>query len=300
MKIYTCTILFTLLLATVFLGCETQNPVCTKSYCFVGEAFERSELDTSKPYSEIDISEAKFGIDEATILEALADIKHVEPELDPKTLDRRIRKAPTVPIEKIVLDVSRGRTYYQDRTVKTRITVDGTDDKYVVVLSNNPNVNFFLLSPDNPQWIDLLEFSKTYDLTLSIFHIRDNRDRTYTIWADLETEPVFVDVPIEEVRLWNVVRDVAEGINTYRGKTIKVEATVEYDLTAFFRLDVITLETRNRRVEWYVSDTTEDRFDSVRKGDTYTFTLYVHKLASPNPESGSDVHIINTFVLDIE
>ena len=39
-------------------GCDAQNPVCTDNFCFVGEAFPRSELEAGQEFSEVDIDDS--------------------------------------------------------------------------------------------------------------------------------------------------------------------------------------------------------------------------------------------------
>ena len=45
-----------LLILTVFvmltLGCETENPICTDTYCITGEVFPRSELEEEQSFDE--------------------------------------------------------------------------------------------------------------------------------------------------------------------------------------------------------------------------------------------------------
>ena len=61
---YITLILFAITIVA-FAGCEAQNPVCSENFCFVGEAFPRSELDTNQEFSEANV-------DDSRILAALA------------------------------------------------------------------------------------------------------------------------------------------------------------------------------------------------------------------------------------
>ena len=54
---YMTLILFAITIVT-FAGCEAQNPICTDNFCFVGEAFPRSELEAGQPFDEVDIDDS--------------------------------------------------------------------------------------------------------------------------------------------------------------------------------------------------------------------------------------------------
>lgn len=46
--------LFALIAFAMFiLGCGTENPVCTDTYCITGEVFLRSELEEGQPFEEL-------------------------------------------------------------------------------------------------------------------------------------------------------------------------------------------------------------------------------------------------------
>ena len=44
MKRLTFSLILTLFLLVLILGCETINPLCTENYCVEGEIYPRSEL----------------------------------------------------------------------------------------------------------------------------------------------------------------------------------------------------------------------------------------------------------------
>ena len=303
MKTYTGSILFTLLLATLFLACEAENPVCTDSYCFIGEAFPRSELDTTRPYSEIDISEAELDIDAAAVLEALAGAKSVEPE----PVDTQIADARFIPLERIIDLTARGRQFFLDKTLKTRVSVDRVFDHYLHIYVPHQDVIILLVSPDDPQRLQMMELTQTYDVVMNIYHISANPGDyiTYWMWAKLEAEPVLVDQPPIEVSARDLIKDVAKGIdvydNKYRGKVIKVRATVLEDTTVWRQTSAITLLTGRDDVVWYLyEEPDKGTFIALRNGKSYVFTMYMYIAVPPNPDEGKHYSAIQAYFQSVE
>ena len=110
-------LIYTVLIVSIaiFLGCEAQNPVCTDNFCFVGEAFPRSELEDNTPFSEVDI-------DDSVIFATLVGVPTPVQTL-PDGVDT------DVSLSNIITDVASGNTAYLNQTV----TVTG----YVIWKSEN-------------------------------------------------------------------------------------------------------------------------------------------------------------------
>ena len=272
--------LFTLLLATLCLGCQVgQSPIYDE-----GDIIELIE-EVTKPLAEHEHDHEHEFVEHKHEPEPMVE----PPIVEPGPVSEAIANARSVTIEEIVADTAQGGTVYEGQTVKIRFTVDVKFDHSVSVATYRRDVGFIFVSPDAPERLQMMEWQKTYDVTISIYTINklEGLSFAYSIWAEIETDPVFVDVPPEVVSVPEVVKDVASGSYAYVSKAIKVKATVEKDTSDRGHTGIINLQTRNSNVVWdLVEYPDEGTLIPLRRGETYTFTMYIYQIHLPNPDAG--------------
>ena len=271
MKFYTYAMLFTLPLATLCAGCQVvENPI----------------------------------YDEADIIELIQE--HNQPPIEP--VSEAIANDRSVPLKEIVNDIVQDSTIYEGQTVKTRVTINIKYTHSVLVATYRQDVSFIIVSPGAPERLDMLEWQKTYDVTISIYRIIESEGSVpkYSIWAEIETDPVFVDVPPELVSVIEVVEDVASGNYAYISKSIKVTATVSADTADWGNTGIISFQTGNDIVAWVLIESPDEgTFIPLRRGETYTFTMYIDyiiidHITLSHPEVGVEHYTIHGIFQSME
>ena len=272
---YTILILFAITVVA-FAGCDAQNPVCTDNFCFVGEAFPRSELEAGQEFSEL-------AIDDSVIFATLigkptpAETPEIEPE--PET---------TVTLADIVADVETNGTEstYKGQTVTINAPVrsnlaapDKIGAPSVTLITHSEKVSFFLRDYDGTNDLEHLDNHTTYTFTISITNISESVTRPggVVVSSDLEQPPTKANIQIERVTMNEIVSDVAGGGKKYLGKTVKIRATVSFALLKSAGL--LTLSTNNANVSFSIADVNQpDKLNRYQSNITYDFTLYIYEI----------------------
>ena len=177
MKLYTFS-LFLILSLAFSIGCGTENPLCTDSFCIVPRDTVEGEV---------------IEIDESKVLALIAKTTEVDqPPMTP------VAPPMGVSLSDIITDVAAGNTTYLDQTVTiTAYVVFKNDVGDTMVIHETPNVleldrqgaRLFILSKvDN----DPLEFARyrvgssyTFTLTINIILPPTDDEPIYLIGANL-------------------------------------------------------------------------------------------------------------------
>ena len=277
--------ILTLLIFTI--GCNAENPICTTNFCAIGEVFPRSELDTAN-FSEVDIDDSVIF---ATLVGVPTPVETIPP--DP------IQTAPNTPVDSVALsdivrNVANGGKKYIGETVTITAPVDFAFETFFTLYTNNDTVNFFVRSPDNPNKLTRFKEGLTYTLTVEITEIsppNETRD-WYSIRSNIDRNAPIDNQSPMNVTVNQVVSNVASGGTRYLGKTIKVTATVKFS-NADLAGTGLALATNNTNVSWaviYTHDKTT--LNAFRKKQSYTFTLFVHKIDPPDPLKQRDYYSV--------
>ena len=132
-----------------FLGCEAQNPVCTDNFCFVGEAFPRSELEAGQEFSEVDIDDSVIF---ATLIGTPTPVETQPVEVNPQTQNptnptqATLEGANQTTIGAIVSNTVLGGNRFEGTIVEITAVVDLLDDEneWLTLDTNNPNATFYV------------------------------------------------------------------------------------------------------------------------------------------------------------
>ena len=172
MKLYTFS-LFPILSLAFSIGCGTENPICTDSFCIVPRDTVEGEV---------------IEVDETKVLALIAKTTEVDqPSITP------IAPPMGVSLSDIVTSAARGSTQYVGQTVTIQGTVrfnlvnDG--GKAITLITNNDKVTFFVVDFDNPETLRNYVEGSTYTFTLFIEDVlpsTSNPNKT-NIWSH-ETE----------------------------------------------------------------------------------------------------------------
>ena len=274
---FTTLILF-LMAIVAFAGCEAQNPVCTENFCFVGEAFPRSELEAGQEFSEVDIDDSVIF---ATLIGTPTPVETTPiPQQPTQPAIAETPQINNVLFADIVSDVASGGTKYLDKTVKITAPVFAILESGVALASPDESVNFYVKSPDNPAKLAQFQNGKTYRFTVEIYQIAPpNLDYdTYAVFSDLDTNADIKKIDPIRVGVKKVVDDVVSGGTKYIAKTVKVTANV-----AFSAENGISFTTNNASVSWVVISHNKDLdFRRYRENQSYTFTILIWKVVPPD------------------
>ena len=185
---YTILILFAITIVA-FAGCEAQNPVCTDNFCFVGEAFPRSELEAGQEFSEVAIDDSVIFATLITGTTPVATVPAVETPAasTPASVE-------TVSLSDIIADTAAGGKLYEYKLLNIRATVSLDNSLFrtgtVTLVTNNDDVSFFVGNRHNPTAMDKYKEDQTYNFTVFISEIKastSNTDRT-NIWSKHTTK----------------------------------------------------------------------------------------------------------------
>ena len=266
-----------IVLMAMFLGCEAQNPVCTDNFCFVGEAFPRSELEAGQEFSEVNIDDSVIF---ATLITGTTPIE-TTPVVETPQPD-------TATFADIIADAGAGGTKYVDKTVTITAPVQFVLTTSVSLFTNNKPVRFFIRVGDN---LDIFQEGRTYQFDVHVTNIRPPNEISdnYAVWSDLDETKIPKTVPPINVDIKDVIDDVATGGTQYLGKTIKMRATVSFQIDNFI---VISIVTNNPKVDWsitYLPDPNDpadkSRLNPYKIGNSHTFTVLIEGIEPPDFEN---------------
>ena len=176
MKLTPFSLILTILIAILTIGCSTENPICTDSFCLI-------------PRDAVDDTQNIIEIDESKVLALIG--KTPEPTLTPTPL------TPATPntLTEIVSDVAAGNTTYLNQTVTITGYVAYKDLKTneAMIIHTKPNAVdasaqgavFWVSSFGNPDGLSLFRVNNTYEFTVEIYLIQEPEgDRAYyAIWS---------------------------------------------------------------------------------------------------------------------
>ena len=173
---------FALMIFTI--GCSTENPLCSTTYCVDGEIFLRSQLLEDEEFSEVNVVEQ-------SLIAAFANATPVTPiETTPNPVETDLS------LMDIINDAGTGSEAYLNQTVTVTATVVyKSDDGTGITLYKNANVieavkenaTFSIISLDDPIPLAGYTVGNTYTFTVFIKTILPpNEDRAfYSIGAVL-------------------------------------------------------------------------------------------------------------------
>ena len=156
---------FALIIFTI--GCSTENPLCTDSYCVEGEIYPRSDL-----YSDEEVSD--LAIESPLITAVLNNSIPDPPEIG----------TPTTAADIVSYVELGGRDCIG--TYSLEGTVDFELDTAVTLVTENDNISFFVSSRENPELLEEYNSGETYTFKLNIRSIKRSAfDNSTNIWSDL-------------------------------------------------------------------------------------------------------------------
>lgn len=165
------TFLLVLIFSIVFsgLGCSTENPLCTDSYCVEGEIYPRSDL-----YSDEEVSDLAI---ESLLIAAV--LNNSIP--DPPAIG-----TPTTAAD-IVLYVELGGRDCIGNTYSLEGTVEFKLDTAVTLVTENDSIAFFVSARENPELLEAYNLGETYTFKLNIRSIKRSASfgNQTNIWSDL-------------------------------------------------------------------------------------------------------------------
>ena len=277
-----------------FAGCNAENPVCTQNFCFVGEAFPRSELETGQEFSEVDIDDSVIFatlITGTTPVETTAAVATTQPG--------------TVSLADIVTDAATGGTQYVGQTVTIVAPVRFKLETAVSLFTNNESVDFLIKSPDAPNKLDTFEEGRTYQITVEITSISppDEDFDAYAVYSDIDATKSPVVLAPENTSVKLIVDAAAAENKNFLGKTVSITGAVKFNfatpLAGFDPLPSVSLTTNNTNISFFITDHDEDtgvanmrRFIS---GNSYSFTVFIYSIA-PSRSDPTDTNIFSQFV----
>ena len=281
-------VLFAIIVA--FAGCEAQNPVCTDNFCFVGEAFPRSELEDGQEFSEIDIDDSVILatlIGTVTPVEPTPVVKETpQPQNRTPATQATLEGADQTTIAAIVSNTLAGGDRFEGTVVEVTAVVRSVDDgnEWLTLQTNNTNATFFVNA-----YGDVSEgtFKKSFvEGNSYIFQLYiqeqeppDNLFDRHAIWS----------YPVDDIidtNIRNIVSNTLAGNKRFEGKVVNITATVNYVSTIN---RAITLETNDTSISFWVypfGDILEGTFQKTFvKGNSYTLQLYIREQESDTLKS---------------
>ena len=276
-----------IVIAVVFiLGCSAENPICSTNFCAVGEVFPRSELEAGTEFSEVDIDDAVIF---ATLTGVPTPVETV-PDGDTTPAD------DTLTLADIVNDVAVNgvNSTYKGQTVKITAPVryvfaaTETRNAAVTLATLNESISFFVNDDDEVDDLAHLGTGTTYTFRLLIENVQtSSSDAEKTnIWSNATNRPTKASIEIENVTMAEIVADVAAGRKMYLGKTIRLNATVSFDL--FKNAGFISLSTGNRNVSFSVFDIgAPENLNAYSANISYTFILFIENVKEKEDTPGA-------------
>lgn len=153
------------------IGCSTENPLCTDSYCIEGNAYPRSDLRSDEEVSEL-------AIHSPFLYETIEDSIP-----DPPALDTPSTVADIVSYVELGGRDCIGHTYTLTGTVRFKL------ENSLTLVTDHDRISFFVTAFDTPESLMGYAEGERYTFTLYIREIRrgiyDRRD--VDIWSH-ETE----------------------------------------------------------------------------------------------------------------
>ena len=281
---YLTLILFALAIV-VFAGCEAQNPVCTHNFCFVGEAFPRSELEAGQPFDEVDI-------DDSIIFTKI--ITWETPIPRPATQEKQPDSGT---LADIVADVAAGNKTYAGKMVTITATVTRDVSTFnnrdaIALNTNNEDVVFFVSSDGNPKLLENYKVDESYTFDLFVLNITDPDPDfpQHGIFAGYSTARISASIN-------TVVADVAAGGRSYISKIVSLTGIVESPAEVFIDTsDTISLLTNNTKVIFFVSNWTASPniMAKYKKGSSYDFDVFIRTI----DKRGDNYYVQSYIVLD--
>ena len=274
-----------IVIAVVFtLGCSAENPICSTNFCAMGEVFPRSELEAGTEFSEVDI-------DDSVILATL-----VGGATSVETTPVETIADDAVTLADIVNDVAVNgvNSTYKGQTVKITAPVryvfaaTETRNTGVTLATLNENISFFVNDNDEVDDLAHLGTGTTYTFRLLIENVQtSSSDAEKTnIWSNATNRPTKASIEIENVTMAEIVADVAAGRKMYLGKTIRLNATVSFDL--FKNAGFISLSTGNRNVSFSVFDIgAPENLNAYSANISYTFILFIENVKEKEDTPGA-------------
>ena len=177
-------LLLLLLLTPFILGCSTENPLCSTTYCVDGEIFLRSQLLEGEEFSEVNVVEQSL----------LAAFANVTPQIPVETTPAPAETE--VSIMDIINDAGAGNETYLNKTVTiTATVVFKSEDGTGIIIYKNANLleasresaGFAIASLNDPEPLAKYTEGNTYTFTVRIALILppDEDRNTYSIGAVL-------------------------------------------------------------------------------------------------------------------
>ena len=271
---YILPLLFLLAIAVLLTGCEAENPVCTDNFCFVGEAFLRSDLDTEQPFSEIDVDDS--------VIFATLTTGTIPTPVETPAVETTPQTDTT--LSEIVADVAAngensawiGQTVTVTGAVKFNLTRSLETTSTVTLYTHNDNVGFFIFA-DNQNTLANLGNGTTYTFEVTIDRVSPSSSNPdiNNVFADNLSQPTEADVSIIDVSIADLVSD-AKNDRQYVGKTVRTTASVFISNAELDNSGAIALSSPDFAVSILVYDlVTPANINRYRVGTTYTFTLYI-------------------------
>ena len=163
-----------MVLIAIFLGCSTENPLCSDNFCVEGDIFPRDHLFFDEEYSEV-------AVDETVLLNIITSTAPPIPAL-----------TNTPSLSNIVAHVAAGGRECLEQTYTITATVDfnllAIGGKSMTLVTNNDDISFFITAYDDPDSLADYQVGETYTFTLFISGIgrynEDNR-RDQSIFSTL-------------------------------------------------------------------------------------------------------------------
>ena len=253
-----------LVLMAVVMGCGTENPICTDAFCIV-----------SRESVEGDVTE----IDNAKVL-ALIDTLAVD------TPDN------TGPLAEIVADTEAGGTAYLDETITTTVTISADHAEfenkgYITIIIPSYYSEFYITDAGTPANMDMFRKGWHYDVRLKIYRIRKYEEHEgYQInslvvgdYADItEIPPTPINVTLDDV-----VSDVVSGGFRYLGKTVKVDAFVNWVSDSGGAITISEDGSFHDTVSFFIfSHDDPVALEGYENKDQDTFTVFIDHILPPD------------------
>ena len=280
-------LIFFAIIIVFFAGCNAENPVCTENFCFVGEAFPRSELETGQEFSEVDIDDSVIFatlITGTTPVETTPAVATTQPD--------------AVTLAGIVSDVATNgvNSDYKGQTVTVTATVrfvfEATEftNTGVTLHTHNETISFFVDDPDGADGLLQVSSDTTYVFNIKIDDIKPNTGdaNKINIWSDITQPPTQADIDIQNIALADLVADAATGGQTYVGKTVRLQARVSIDNATLGNIGGISLSTGNPKVSLLVLDVINpEKMSKYKSLTTYQFVLYIQSIKASTTTVGN-------------
>ena len=282
---YTILILFAITIGA-FAGCEAQNPVCTENFCFVGEAFPRSELEDDQEFSEVAIDDSVIF---ATLIGTPTPVETQPVEVNPQNQNptpptqATLEGANQTTIGAIVSNTLSGGNRFEGTVVEITAVVDIADDEneYITLQTNNQDVTFFVNA-----YGDLLDgtlktpFIEGDSYTLQLYIQEQELHDTLgnAVWS----------YPVEDIidtQIDTIVSNTLAGGTRFEGKVVNISATVNYVSTTN---RAMTLETNDTSISFWVDpfgDLEGEFQKTFVKGNSYNLRLYIQEQESNTVKS---------------